>query len=261
MPDSTWMLDQLVADYAEVLWEEGESQYMYSDTICALVHHLKFLKRQMIQSWDLLSTWQLHELPTRATPFSLDVVLAMAGAALQRGWLDMAVGLLLAFQALLRTGELLNLTCGDFQFGKVNCVVFLGLTKGGRRRNESESVVVCDDALISLLRLITEPKQRGERLVPAPTTFRRRFDTLLRDVGLQDKGYKPYSLRRGGATHTWLVSGNMALTTRRGRWQNQSTCKIYVQEAATLATELTFSPSQMRRIGRFKALCVGTLTA
>eukprot|EP00973_Karenia_brevis_P032367 4461584-Karenia_brevis.AAC.1 len=43
----------------------------------------------------------------------------------------------------------------------------------------------------------------------------------------------PYSLRRGGASHLFLRTGNMHVVQSRGRWQNLQTAKIYVDECVS----------------------------
>ena len=47
---------------------------------------------------------------------------------------------------------------------------------------------------------------------------------------LQGHGFRPYSLRRRGATHFFRQTGNLASTTLIGRWKHLSTARLYLQE-------------------------------
>ena len=42
--------------------------------------------------------------------------------------------------------------------------------------------------------------------------------------------WKPYSLRRGGATHLYQQTLNWSLVRERGRWNATSTARIYINE-------------------------------
>jgi integrase len=78
--------------------------------------------------------------------------------------------------------------------------------------------------------------------------MRRAFRKLVVRCGLDPDDYKPYSLRRGGATHLYKITGNMGLVIERLRWANIKTTRIYVQEAEAMLKELHLSTSQANRI-------------
>ena len=60
---------------------------------------------------------------------------------------------------------------------------------------------------------------------------------MLQSNALTEMEYKPYSLRRGGATDLWTRAGNLDRLVVRGRWGNAITARQYVNEAAAaLAT-------------------------
>ena len=42
--------------------------------------------------------------------------------------------------------------------------------------------------------------------------------------------FKPYCLRRGGATHHFCEHGDLRLTQHKGRWASYKACKLYVVE-------------------------------
>jgi hypothetical protein len=79
--------------------------------------------------------------------------------------------LLIAFQALLRTGELLAFRPCDIIFhgltpssaGSPSAISALGLTQSGARRGEAEDVVVDDARLVRWLQALCAPETRPSR--------------------------------------------------------------------------------------------------
>ena len=62
--------------------------------------------------------------------------------------------------------------------------------------------------------------------------FRQHFAEAVRDTGLDHLPVRPYSLRRGGASHLFRQTGSYSLVTERGRWARPETSRIYISEAA-----------------------------
>ena len=61
-------------------------------------------------------------------------------------------------------------------------------------------------------------------------SFRADFKSLLETLGLADKEYRPYSLRRGGATAAFRGGMPWQAVAEIGRWAFLSTLRIYVTE-------------------------------
>ena len=70
----------------------------------------------------------------RAAPFSCEQALALAAKALERDWGDVAVLLLVGFEAMLRTGEIFGLSVPDVMFASRGAVPQLTATKMGGRQ-------------------------------------------------------------------------------------------------------------------------------
>ena len=64
--------------------------------------------------------------------------------------------------------------------------------------------------------------------------YRYRFNFYLTAMGLGSFPYKPYSLRRGGATFAFTQTLNYHILMSTGRLANLRTVKIYVDEARVL---------------------------
>ena len=69
-------------------------------------------------AWRLHAAWSKAEIPLRAHPISSQVVKGLAGKAWSERNYVLSVCLLLAHNALLRTGELLRLRVSDLTWGR-----------------------------------------------------------------------------------------------------------------------------------------------
>ena len=226
------------------------------DLVSGMIHLEPSLGKNLPESWKLLKVWQENELPARSAPVWLDLCLALMGYALADGDLPLACFCGMAFQGLLRTGEAQALTLNSFDFGcrGGTFVVNLGRTKGGRRKGlKNESVISKDQVLLTLLLKRFEGADLGTRLLPkSDPEMRRCFRKLILRCGLSPDDYKPYSLRRGGSTHLYKITGNMGLVVERGRWSSIRTARIYVQEAEAMLKQMRLTAGQLDRVAKGK---------
>lgn len=235
-------LDLQVEEYIEFLWQDGEGVSLAGDTLSSLQYFQPSLKRCLPGGWRLLRTWQRHELPSRAPPFTRETLAVFLGFVHSVSP-DIAVALYLGFVCLLRTGEILSLQSRDILIPSdgSTVILFLGETKTAPRNPHAGTVVAHDLVLTHLLQKWKRVNQEDAFLVPwNQTKFRTFFRDALEKCGLSKWDYKPYSLRRGGATDLWLTCRSFSQVTHTGRWTSERTAKIYIQDSVSLLTTLTF---------------------
>ena len=77
----------------------------------------------------------------------------------------------------------------------------------------------------------------------SPKHWRALFNQSLDALGLQQFEFRPYSLRRGGAT--WWFSRHHSLDKilLQGRWQAPKTARIYLNEGLAVLAEMRLPPS------------------
>ena len=91
--------------------------------------------------------------------------------------------------------------------------------------------------------------QPGDLLVDVtPAVFRARFADDIGALGLSKEEYKPYSLRRGGATHRFRCGDAMSAIAEQGRWAHLATCRIYVNDAVSELTRITMPKAMERKV-------------
>lgn len=136
-----------------------------SYTVAAVQHYLPQLRKKLPRSWKLKAIWDKLELPCQAVPLRLDTLLGIMGYFCKKGYPEMACGCAIAFNGLLRAGELLQLLVSDCFFTDNQCVLTLRNTKSGQRRLlQDESMVITDPLTLTLLVKLTKRKQPGHSL-------------------------------------------------------------------------------------------------
>lgn len=71
--------------------------------------------------------------------------------------------------------------------------------------------------------------------------FYKLFNQALTALGLDHMGFRPYSLRRGGATAFYRATCNMAATIERGRWATIRVARIYINDGLSFVVGLILS--------------------
>ena len=191
---------------------------------------------------------------------TVEVALALAGVAFASNDVGQALGYLVGFQGVLRSGEIFAIQWKKIECGRRSAFISLGLTKSGQRRGHEESVMIDDVGIVTLLAAHSGACRPGDYMVgKTPSQFRAVFAQHLSKLGLSGMGYKCYSLRRGGATHLFRVSGSFDTVANRGRWGNVPTARIYVNEAVSELPNIRFTAHQMKTIRKYVAITKGLL--
>eukprot|EP00438_Fugacium_kawagutii_P030551 Skav236000 [mRNA] locus=scaffold348:439265:442676:+ [translate_table: standard] len=241
LPHRMIQFDPMVADYVEFLWADGQGKTVASNTLAALQDKHPQLKGKLQESWRLRKTWSTHEVPNRAPPLPLDVLYAMVGLADFQENPGMALTLLLAYHGLLRTGELLSLKVQHVSISKAKgpAVLSLGLTKSGKRQGAAESVTVYNEDVCRRLFQWVSVFPAHTLLAGPSHAWRKQFAHLIEKLGFSTWDFRPYSLRRGGATQMFKSFGSFDRLLVSGRWQSARTARIYVNEGLAVLAEMT----------------------
>ena len=244
--ESLIQIDEITAAWIERCWEEGESLHIVNDALCGLHHYQPWTRGHLAISWRLFKVWRKVEAPNRAPPLTQPIVYAMAMYALAHNNIVFASMLLLGFFGLLRTGELLQICCSDLLVGPKQGIISLRNTKTGLRNAAQETVAFEDDLALEVIRALIEIKSRQVlHKVPIWTksaqAFRNEFAHHCKKFLLEEYKFRPYSLRRGGATHLFQMTGSMEMALLKGRWSSTKVAKIYLSDGLSYLPGLTFS--------------------
>lgn len=241
-------LDPLAAEYIEHLWVTGAGRGLASDTLASLQDQDPRLRGQLQSSWRLLKTWHSHEIPNRAPPFPEYILHCLVGWALLRSNFNFAVSLLVGFYGILRTGELLALEKRHISMSVQSgvAVLTLGYTKGGKRLGVCDSVTLTHDLALRFLKQWLRLSHDHQKFCSSPAKWRTTFAQALTDLKLTEFEFRPYSLRRGGATWYFTKFNSLDKVMVMGRWQAARTARLYLNESMATLAEMFYQPHKVR---------------
>ena len=248
---SLLILDQFLSRHIEALWEEGEPRPWANDVCASIQYFVHGSKGNLGMSWSLCQAWGRRELPCRALPLTLQTLAGMAGGLLLAGHEQIAAAIVVGFDVIARTGELLNLTVDDIMWATSSATALLRFreTKAGFREGVHQSVVVDEPVVLACLKFLCKGLKPGDRLLPLKEhAFRRLFSHVAQCLGLLQLGLKPYSMRRGGATFLWQATLSYDAVSHRGRWASIATCRRYVEDSACHLTSMLLSSWQIEQL-------------
>ena len=248
LPKQRDKLDGIVGDYLEYLWSQGEGRASGSNLLAALQDVDPHLKGHLPGSWRLMKTWAANEIPNRAPPLTENVLKAMIGWSIFNQHFTFGLSLLVGFYSLLRTGELLNLQAWSIHMTSSGqpAVISLGLTKTGKRQGAAESVTLTERTALKLLWHWKQTVPEHTFLTAKPHVWRQMFNQCISELKLDDWGFRPYSLRRGGATSLFVKCGSLDQVLLLGRWTAVRTAKIYLNSGLAMLADLQISPKLLR---------------
>ena len=248
LPHQRALLDPLVCEYLEHLWSSGAGRAQGSDCLAGLQDFDPKVKGQIPCAWRLMKTWVANETPNRAPPLPEHVLVSMCGCACFNQHYGFAISLVAGFYGMLRTGEILGLRRKDFALDQHHRKVLLslGMTKTGKRLGASESVVFGFDKVVRVLQRWMSMTKPLDTLTPSPAKWRCLFNTCLQGIGIESVGFRPYSLRRGGATWWFAKHHSLDKLLIDGRWQAAKTARIYINEGLSVLTQINLPKNDPR---------------
>ena len=147
-----------------------------------------------------------------------------------------------------------------FERGGSAGAVSLAHTKSGQRNAASEALTINDPMVSQLWALACRERPRGtHRENPVyekgAKQFRENFRAALQRCEVDNLHYKPYSIRRGGATAFFRRTGNMPAAIERGRWATSKVARVYICDGYAMQIRLA-QPRALRDrwLGRAKKL-------
>lgn len=184
-------LDEVLNEYIHHCWEEGGSKGSAAHALSGTVHFLlgvgtyQFpLAQRCLKGWNKLQPSQPW------APLTWDLTCVIAVHFTLRGRFDMAVGCLLAFDALLRNGELTNLQCDDVAFERDirigSAFGDVALRLRTTKRGPNKYAKLRRPIVKELLREWVSQRRNKSLFDFTSADFRRMFRSICNDLGLSD---------------------------------------------------------------------------
>jgi integrase len=232
--------DDLLLDFIHELYESGASRSQAANTLYGINLLLPQLKGKLVRSQQAIRGWNKRAVSISYPPLTWELATVISIQLTRQGNYRAGVGVLLAFDCLLRVSELVGLRREDVADSADRRVstemqgmlLRLRQTKTG----PNKTVRVLDPAVQLLLRGLVSKTRKGQLLFPFSTDrFRRLLKNTCADLGLSDR-YVPHSLRHGGATRYYhVLNMSMEDVLYRGRWASTKSARRYIQSGVAMA--------------------------
>ena len=241
--------------FGQEMFLSGKTYGSFSETINAIGAARPLIRKQLAPAWDLAFAWLADEPHQHHPALPLSVLLAALTTCLWWGWPLEAAIFALAWNGILRIGEVLlslrrDLVLPEDSMPGVNFALLrIRAPKTRRRAAKHQAARVDPIDMIQLISGVFGELPPDRPLWPySAATLRKRFTAVLQSLGLPDsvkgsRGFDLGSFRPGGATHLLLTTEDPELCRRRGRWLSTRVMEIYLQEvlATTLVQKLDSS--------------------
>ena len=232
----------LVKEFGNVLYSSGASLYLYRHLVVYVHKHITGARFHSSICWEMVQRWENLEPPIHRVPIPLSVVKAMVSIALCWNWPRFAGAICISFFGITRPGEVLSAVRRDLVLATDLLVedvqsIFLCIRnpKARRRgRGRVQHASISQPLIVSFITKVFEPLGYDQLLYPiSPASFRRRWDRILRHLGIF-KRHKltPGSLRGGGALEEYRTGTDLTRIMWRMRVKQIVTLENYIQEVA-----------------------------
>lgn len=249
------LIDQRLSEYIDTMFARRGSFDYANQALFGLVFRCPGLRphlgeaRLRLRGWKKLKTHQSHP------PITWELTVVFAVTMAKWGRHAEAVATLLAFDCLLRVGELTRLQYHDVvmpndpRMGSAHTGMVVRLARAKTGLNQSVSLVNVQVQSVLYSYLHDHPFLSRDRIFPfSPSSFR----TLIREVadslGLRDIAYVPHSFRHGGATFLFQRGASIEDIMFRGRWVALESARRYIQTARGLLIMLDI-PTRLNQAG------------
>ena len=222
-PSTFDSLDRLLSNFINHLYKEGLSLGYATLAFCGVLMRWRGARGHLPNSAAMLSGWRLKKPAVQRPPITWPLTCAVAHQLASTGHFKAAVATLLAFDCLLRIGEVTSLRpshvsdSADVDRSLSHHVsLYLPQTKTGM----NQSVQIADRSVCALVMGLVSGARRARAASATATvtgaqpepplfgltgaTYRKLFKGACAQLGLSDK-YVPHSLRHGGATYMYMM--------------------------------------------------------
>ena len=256
--------------YGQELFSSGTPLHYYRQLLAFVSKEFLSVKPFLGAAWNAVTRWEHLEPLTHQPPLPEPILLAMVSLPLPPKILCWAALTALCFYGIARIGEPLHatradlLTPGDLLSERLCVYLVVRRPKTRGSGAKVQHISLHEPLVIELVSAVFEPLPKEALLYPgSPAAYRRRWDALLKDLGI-DRALKltPGPLRGGGAVTAHQKGLPIADLQWAMRLQHQTTLGYYLQEVAAASVLPSFSHEARENVqaaGKFFPFLVAAL--
>jgi integrase len=253
-------LDRLLAVFIQHSFDAASPFTYAAHALHAVVYHRPDVKSRLFISRQCLKGWERVKRTASHPPLTWELTVAIACWLARSGFFAPAVAMLVAFDCYLRVGELTRIRLrdvvmpndarmGDAHTGMAVCLARTktGLNQSVALHRPAVATVLGD--WIRSIRSASGPDENPFVFSFSADRLRHLMRAACVHLGVGHTAYVPHSLRHGGATADFLLTGSIERVQFRGRWKSMESVRTYVQTArALLAAQAV--PAALNALGK-----------
>ena len=243
MIEAPYVLVKTLESYGKAQYAAGAPLHYYRQLLAHTQREIPLCRPYMQSAWTIVTKWELAEPTQHRPPIPEPLAIAISALALLWNWPKFASTVLLCFYGILRVGEVLNAKRRDLLTPKdllsQEQEVFLRI-RNPKSRGRGPRVQYSTFKKIDYMPIILqtwESLRPDEKLYPlSASAFRRRWDTILRQLGVQTfHRLTPGAMRPGGAVWAHRQGINIQDLLWKMRLQHLRTLGYYLQEVTAVS--------------------------
>ena len=240
--------DAVLVRYVEFCHKTHVPHYVAKHGILFAQWMYRGLHGELPRTWDALKSWHMAKPWKPRVPIAFEAIqyLFLCGLNLwttvqreSKAFSYFVVGFLMwvAFEGLLRPGELLNLRMSDVRVlstgGRMVVVIAIKKPKTRSHMGRVQFSIIRNEGLAKWMSWFKALVDRPEKPLwsRTATRFRATLKDMLRLLKLDKLGYTVASCRSGGATFRFMQGESVERLQFQGRWASTSSLKSYIQES------------------------------
>ena len=253
LPRTYSRVDKYVAEYINHLYQEGEALTRAGWLLSGIKRLYPRMRKELAIAQQWYNNWCRQHTPHRAFPLTWKIVQSFAGLSLYQHWYGLTILYLVGFVFFLRTQELLELYPTDFKIDLSEGIILLRIGASKTSTTAQQSLAVRDKVLAGLLHFLLDKLKFDTKVWPYSLShFRNTLRAFTAFFELTDLGFVPYSFRRGGATDLYVRTNSLDPVMIRGRWRDQTTARIYLDDARASLIQMRLSSTSQRLLRQFR---------
>ncbi len=232
--------------YGDLMFQRGQALSNLRHLLLAAQRWKPAARPYMQMAWEIVERWEAQTPVRHRTPVPEIIVKALCSLAWCHGWYTWTGATLMAYYGAGRVGEVLRALRSDLILPYDNlepvgapCFLQLRSFKSMNRQPAKVQHMKIDDGYVSslLTRIFGGVALHEPLFRSTPYQYRKRWDILVRDLGIPSElSLTPGGLRGGAAVFHYKAGRGIADIMWMMRVRAQSTLESYIQEVSALNT-------------------------
>lgn len=226
--------------HAVYIFKKGRCRHLGSAALHGIMLHRPELKERhkLAKARAALKGWEKLRPSVKHPPLPRFLLVVLAFFLRKNGFPVIAIAFLVAWEGLLRIGELCRIRVKDVAFtsdlrigGKKPAVLVIKKAKTGKNQVVS---IRSKEIAVLLSQVVAGKKKKQLAFGVSPRVMRKMLKRAFSSIQVRKRRWTFHSIRHGAATAALMEGMPLEEVLRRGRWKAAASARHYIQEGEAL---------------------------